>query len=340
MNSKERYDLTTRNLAEVLTEDGLNKLIESKKAPVVYWGTAPTGKPHVGYFLPMLKVADLLNAGWQVKILLADLHAALDNTPWEVLEKRYQYYARVIPLMIKALGVKEVKNLKFVKGSDFQLEKKYFEDLMKLSSYTSVKNAEKAGSEVVKQSDNPRLSGLIYPLMQVLDEEYLKVDAQLGGMDQRKIFVLARESMSKLGYEPRIELINPLVPSLVSGGKMSASNEKSKIDLLDTEKEIKQKINDADCVAGDSDNGVMAFVKFVIMVIKQDANEKFVVQRPEKYGGNLEYKNYEEVEKDFNDKKLHPLDLKNSIANEIVELLKPIQKQRKELEKLAKAGYS
>ena len=121
---------------------------------------------------------------------------------------------------------------------------------------------------------------------------------------------------------------------------MSASNEKSKIDLLDTEKEIKQKINDADCVAGDSDNGVMAFVKFVIMVIKQDANEKFVVQRPEKYGGNLEYKNYEEVEKDFNDKKLHPLDLKNSIANEIVELLKPIQKQRKELEKLAKAGYS
>jgi tyrosyl-tRNA synthetase len=36
--------------------------------------------------------------------------------------------------------------------------------------------------------DHPLLSGLIYPGLQALDEEYLKVDAQFGGTDQRKIF--------------------------------------------------------------------------------------------------------------------------------------------------------
>lgn len=41
--------------------------------------------------------------------------------------------------------------------------------------------ARKAGSEIVKQSASAPLSGLLYPVLQVLDEEYLKCDAELGG---------------------------------------------------------------------------------------------------------------------------------------------------------------
>lgn len=36
-------------------------------------------------------------------------------------------------------------------------------------------------------------SGLIYPVYQWLDEEYLKADAQFGGVDQRKIFISAEK---------------------------------------------------------------------------------------------------------------------------------------------------
>ena len=36
-------------------------------------------------------------------------------------------------------------------------------------------------------------SGLIYPVYQWLDEEYLKCDAQFGGADQRKIFMSAEK---------------------------------------------------------------------------------------------------------------------------------------------------
>ena len=113
----DRFELVKRNTAEIIEEKELRELLNKKKNPVVYWGTAPTGKPHVGYFLPMLKIADFLKAGFKVKILLADLHAALDNTPWEVLEKRYKYYKKIIPLIIRAVGV-DVKHLEIVKGSD------------------------------------------------------------------------------------------------------------------------------------------------------------------------------------------------------------------------------
>ncbi|MCK5043732.1 tyrosine--tRNA ligase [Candidatus Pacearchaeota archaeon] len=333
----EKFALVKRNTDEIIGEAELKKILDGKKKPVVYWGTAPTGKPHVGYFLPALKLADLIKAGFHVKILLADLHAALDNTPWTVLEKRYDYYAKIIPLMIQSIGA-DTKNLEFIKGSDFQLKSEYMFDVLRISSLTSVKGATKAASDVVKLGDNPKLSGLLYPLMQVMDEQYLEVDAQLGGVDQRKIMVLARESLPKLGYKPRVEIMNPMIPGLV-GKKMSASDEKTKIDLLDDEKTIGRKLNNAECVSGNPDNGVMAFLKYVIMTIKKDKKEKFVIERPEKYGGNLEYENYEKVEKDFIAKKLHPLDLKNAVVKELIEMLKPIQKKRKELEKLAKKAY-
>lgn len=333
----ERFKLVKRNTAEIIGEDELKNLLKKKKKPVVYWGTAPTGKPHVGYFLPSLKLADLLKAGFHVKILLADLHAALDNTPWLVLEKRYDYYAKIIPLMIQSIGA-DTKNLEFIKGSDFQLKPEYMFDVLQISSLTSVKGATKAASDVVKLGDNPKLSGLLYPLMQVMDEQYLEVDAQLGGVDQRKIMVLARESLPKLGYNSRIEIMNPMIPGLI-GKKMSASDEKTKIDLLDDEKIIIRKLNNAECVSGNPDNGVMAFLKYVIMTIKKDKNENFIIERSEKYGGNLEYKDYEKIEKDFIAKKLHPLDLKNAVAKELIEMLKPLQKKRKELERLAKKAY-
>jgi tyrosyl-tRNA synthetase len=337
MDIQKRLELIKRNTAEILTEEDLKALLKEKKNPVIYWGTAPTGKPHVGYFLPMLKVADFLKAGFKVKILLADLHAALDNTPWPLLEKRYEYYSKVIPMLIKSVGV-DVKNLEIIKGSDFQLQHDYVFDVLHMSSLVSVHDAHKAASEVVKMGDNPKLSGLIYPIMQAIDEQYLGADAQLGGTDQRKIMVLARENLPKLGYNPRVEVMNPLVPGLI-GKKMSASDEKSKIDLMDDEETVIQKLKNAECIAGEPDNGILAFLKYVIMPLKSDKKEKFIVKRDKKFGGNLEFSNYEPIEKLFVDKKLHPLDLKNAVAGEINKMLKIFRENKKALEKIASEAY-
>ncbi len=337
MNVDEKIKLVKRNTEEIIGEEELDKLLKTDKQLSCYLGTAPTGIPHVGYFLWALKMADLLRAGWKVKILLADLHAALDNTPWKVLDYRYDFYSKIIPLVIKAMGA-DISRLEFVKGSDFQLDKNYILDVFKMSTQASVRDCHKAASEVVKMGESPKLSGYIYPLMQAVDEEYLKVDMQVGGNDQRKIMVLARERLPKIGYKKRIEMLTPLIPGLI-GKKMSSSIAGSKIGLMDTPKQIKKKINSADFVEGNADNGVMAFLKHIVFIVKEDKNEKLLIKRPEKWGGNLEYSSYNELEKDVLDKKVHPMDVKMALANEITDMLSEIEDNRKELEEIERKAY-
>jgi len=336
MVDDKRVELIQRNLEEVIGQDELIKLVNSGKEICVYWGTMPTGSISIAYFFPMLKIADFLKAGLKVKILLADLHALLDGVDFDLVEKRYEYYKEAIILILRTIGV-DIKKLEFVKGSDFQLDKKYFNDLLKLSTFVSVHDSKKAASEVVKMGDNPKLSGLIYPLMQAIDEEYLKADIQFGGMDQRKIFVLARENLPKIGYKSRIELINPLIRGLV-GEKMSSSIESTKIDLIDDEETVIRKIKKADFTEGDVNNGIMALLKYFIFILKEDNKKNFIIERDEKYGGNLKYKNYSDLEKDVIAKKIHPLDLKNAVAIEINNLLENFRKSDK-LASLHKSAY-
>ncbi len=125
-----------RNCVEIIGEGELKKVVK-KKDFSLYWGTMPTGSVSFAYFFPMLKIADFLKAGVKVKILLADLHAALDGVDWKILDKRYKYYERAIILILKTIGV-NIKRLEFVKGSDFQLNKEYFHDLLKSSATESM----------------------------------------------------------------------------------------------------------------------------------------------------------------------------------------------------------
>jgi len=337
MNDKAQYDLITRNLQEVISPEELKSLLKKKKSPSVYWGTMPTGSISIAYFFPMLKIADLLKAGCKVKILIADLHAALDSVPWPMLEKRYNYYKEAIQLILKAIDV-DTKKLEFVRGSDFQLDKNYFHDVLKLSTISSIHDSTKAASEAVKtaQGDNIKLSGLIYPLMQALDEQYLDVDIQFAGIDQRKIQVYAREYLPKIGHKARIELMNPMIRGLI-GEKMSSSVESTKIDLLNDEKEVLSRLQKAEFIEGNGNNGVMALLKYFIFILKSDKNESLTIERPEKFGGNLIYKTYEQLESDVIRKKIHPLDIKNAVAKEISKILKKVQTPK--LKKLHKDAY-
>jgi tyrosyl-tRNA synthetase len=339
MDIDERMRIVTRNIQEVLTEEELRKLLQEKDHPAVYLGTTPTGRPHIGYFVWGIKLTDFLQAGFHVKILLADIHAALDNTPWDLLEKRYEYYSIVIPAMLEALGA-DLSRFEIVKGSSFQTKPEYVFDMWKLSGVVTVHDAHKAASEVVKMGDNPKLAGLIYPIMQALDEEYLGVDVQYGGVDQRKIFVLARESMPKVGYRARVHIMTPLVPGLTQGGKMSSSVKGSKIDLIDDEQTVLSKLRDAYCPEGEVEgNGVLAFAKHVLMTIKQDRGEELVIERPERFGGPVSFARYEDLEGAYAAKRIHPLDLKAAVAREVNLLLAPIRSRMQGKEHLIAAAY-
>ncbi|PFH46031.1 hypothetical protein AMATHDRAFT_70747 [Amanita thiersii Skay4041] len=356
----EKYNLITRRLQEVLGGDSIKAILAEGRSPKMYWGSAPTGRPHVGYFVPLTKIADFLRAEVEVTILLADVHAFLDNlkAPLELVAHRTKYYKHLLLAVFTSLGIPTSK-LRFVEGSSYQLTKEYSLDNYKLCAIVTEHDAKKAGAEVVKQVESPLLSGLLYPGLQALDEEYLGVDFQFGGVDQRKIFTFAELYLPRLGYRKRAHLMNAMVPGL-AGGKMSSSDPNSKIDFLDTPELVRKKIKAAFCEEGNvEDNGLLAFIEAVLIPISQLRLERlkgdallepglgdqrpfitdnapegtiFSIERDEKFGGPTHYASYEEIRKDFQEKTLHPKDLKASVANGIIRLLDPVRKAFEESE--------
>ncbi|KAH9273108.1 tyrosine-tRNA ligase [Batrachochytrium salamandrivorans] len=341
---EEKFELITRNLQEHLGGDRIKEIL-SQRDLKIYWGTATTGRPHIGYFVPMTKLADFLKAGCEVTILFADLHAFLDNqkAPWDLLKLRTSYYEATIKAMLTSIGV-PLDKLKFVVGTSFQLSKEYSLDVYRLLSMTTEHSAKKAGAEVVKQVDSPLLSGLVYPLLQALDEEYLGVDCQFGGVDQRKIFVYAEKFLPQLGYAKRAHLMNVMVGGL-SGSKMSSSEPESKIDLLDEPDSVVAKLKKAFCEEGNiNDNPILSFIKAVVFPVNSltNSNYTFVVERPEKFGGNSEFSTHLELEEAFRTKLVHPGDLKAAAAKAINSLLEPIREHFRnnvEMQKLIAEAY-
>ncbi len=331
MDIDERFRIIMRNTEEVLTPEDLKQVLEQDRVSA-YYGTAPTGPVHIGYFATLGKMFDLQSAGVETIVLIADVHAAMDDlkTKWEEIDLKAEYYERCFELAFPW----KVKP-RFVRGSSFQMTTDYLRDVLRASTFTTVKRAQRAASEVTRMK-NPKVSELIYPLMQALDEEYLKVDIQLGGREQRHIFALARELLPQLGYKKRVEIMMPLMASLKGPGtKMSASIPDSHIKVYESEESIRRKIRKAYCPEGVvKDNPIVQMCKYIIFPLMGSMK----IERPEKYGGDLEFNSYEELEEVYLKKELHPMDLKNAVADYLSEILKEVrsyfEKHRDLLEEL------
>jgi tyrosyl-tRNA synthetase len=161
-------------------------------------------------------------------------------------------------------------------------------------------------------------------VLQVLDEEHLKVDCQLGGVDQRKLFVAATEWLPKLGYRKRAHLLNPMVAGL-SGGKMSSSEEDSKIDLLDPPEKVSKKIRKAEAVPRViENNGIIALVEFVLLpAAALKGNKEFRVERRDEEP--LIYTDIKQLCEDYKNDILTPQLLKPAVAAGLISLMTPIQ---------------
>ncbi len=320
MNLIQKLELIKSNAEEILTEDELKNLLEKKKTPSAYIGITVTGPFHMGYLIPFGKLLDFDKVGIKNIILIADIHSSLDDlkAPWGELKERAEFFKKFIEL-----GFPWEHKPKFVLGSEFQLTKDYCLDMLKLSTLATVKRATRAASEVTRMKD-PKVSELIYPLMQSLDEEYLKVDIQLGGIDQRHILGFAREYLPKIGYKPRVEVMTPLIASLKGPGtKMSASIPESNIKVYDSEEDLRRKISKAYCPVGDiKENPIIQLCRYFIFPIKGQVS----VNREEKYGGKIVFKSFEKLQEEYVKGGLHPADLKLAVADELVKTFSRVRK--------------
>ena len=328
MDTAERAALVARHTEEVVTEDELETLLAETAEPTAYIGYAPTGEMHIGHFTTIRKLADFIDAGLDVTVLVADLHAHLDDekSPFELLDARSEYYRLAIEGMVAAAGA-DPDAVSFTRGTDYQLEEPYTLQLYRLLADTTISRAQRAGSEVVRQSDNPKLGGLVYTLMQSLDVAALDADIAYGGIDQRGIYMLAREELPDHGFDKPLCVFAPLLSGL-SGGKQSSSDRASGVFLTDDADTVAKKIDGAYCPAGEvADNGVLEYLQRLVFPVLAVRDDPLVVERPEEYGGDLSYDAYGELESDFVAGELHPADLKPAAAAAIDDVIAPVRER-------------
>ncbi|NOY11235.1 MAG: tyrosine--tRNA ligase [Archaeoglobi archaeon] len=322
MDIEDRLRLATRNVEEVVTVEELRSLLESGEELRAYVGYEPSGEIHLGHMMTVNKLMDLQEIGFEIVVLLADVHAYLNEKgDFEEIRKTAEYNRAAFI----ALGLDESR-AKFVLGSEYQLERDYVLDVLKMARMTTINRARRSMDEVSRRKEDPMVSQMIYPLMQALDIAHLGVTVAVGGMDQRKIHMLARENLPKLGYKVPVCMHTPILLGL-DGEKMSSSKG-NYISVRDDEETVKRKLRKAFCPERQVENNpVIDIMRYHIF----PRFEKVVIERDERFGGDVEYSSFEELAKDFAEGKIHPLDLKFNAARYLNILL---DNARKKLEKM------
>ncbi len=344
MDVDKRIKLASRGAVEVVTIDELRKLFETSGKVTGYIGYEPSGFFHIGWLIWAFKVKDLVEAGVKMTILEATWHAWINDKLGGVMEniKNDALYVRHV---LKALGLDENK-VNYVDAEELVSDKDYWAYVLKIAKSSTLARIRRALTIMGRKAEEAEtdFSKLIYPLMQVADIYYLDVDIALGGTDQRKAHMLARDVAEKLGRKKVIAIHTPLLTGLqgvkrmdvtkVSEEehaieyKMSKSKPGSVILVHDPPDDIRRKIRNAFCPPRQIKyNPIMEINKYLLF-----REEGFVlhIDRPSKYGGPIDVYSYDELEKLYVEGKLHPLDLKNATAEALIKLLEPIRRHFEE----------
>ena len=306
------YERVTRNTVEVVTDDDLRALL-ARPTRRVYAGYEPSGEIHLGHLVTINKLVDLQAAGFEVTVLLADLHAFLNRKgTMERVKELADYNKRCF----EGLGL---KNVTYVLGSDLQLSPDYQLLVLQLSQQITLNRATRSMDEVGRQMDHPTVSQMIYPIMQMADIALLKADAAVGGIDQRKIHMLAREHLVNFGYQAPVCIHTPILNGL--DGKKMSSSQGNYISVAESEEEILKKCQKAFCPPEIPENPVLQIFQHHVF----PRLPEITIKRPEKFGGDRTFTSYSDLESAYGKSEIHPLDLKKACGLSLVEILAPVR---------------
>ena len=364
MNKDKKLEIITNGCEEVLILEDLKSLLDAGVRLRHYIGFEISGLVHLGTgLMSMYKVKDFQDAGVECSVLLADWHTWINDKLGGDREKIKKvavgYFKEAMKASLKCVGG-DVKKLKFVLGSDlYHNNDKYWECFVDVSKHVSFGRIQRSITIMGrKEGGNVDFAKLLYPPMQVADIFIQGVNLTHSGMDQRKAHVVARDVALKLNVNPLVVKGNKTKPIAVhhplilglgkppfwpipkgkmqevwSALKMSKSKPNTCIFIHDEPAEIRKKINHAFCPEKEIEfNPILDWARHLIFR-KKDV--KLEIKRPNKFGGDVSYFDYESLKKDYADGKLHPMDLKKGVAEALVFLLEPARKHFK-TEKVAK----
>ncbi|TRM78648.1 tyrosine--tRNA ligase [Sulfolobus sp. A20-N-F6] len=340
MMSNHRLQLITRNVAEVITIDELKDKLDSNQQLKGYIGFEPSGLFHIGWLIWAQKLKDLIDAGVEMSILRATWHAWINDKlggDMNLIKLAADYTIEVL----RNFGIDTTK-LKVIDAEELVEDKNYWSLVLKVAKSASLARIKRALTIMGRKAEEAEIdaSKLIYPAMQVSDIFYLDLDLALGGTDQRKAHMLARDVAEKLGKKKVISIHTPLLVGLQGGQrmntiegleeddiqaeiKMSKSKPESAVFVNDPPEDVERKIMGAYCPKGVVENNpIIQIIKYIIFT----KYNSFKIERDIKYGGDIEFKSYEELEKMYIDGKIHPMDLKKATAKKLNEILDPIRR--------------
>lgn len=331
MDITEKVELIERPpTEEVVTHDELIELFKTNSSPKHYIGLEISGFLHLGSLISTgFKINDFVKAGVNCTIFLADWHTMINDKlggDWDTITKVSKYYADAFKLVCPDANI--------VLGSDlYDSRKEYWKEFMKFTKHMSLKRTMRTLTIMGRSEDESKidLAKLLYPPMQAVDIHSLDLDIVHAGMDQRKIHMLVREIFPKMNWKVPVAVHHKLLPGLSKPsdpndsqalGKMSKSDPNSGIFIHNTDDEIRTKIKKAWCEEANIQNNPLLDISKNVILHEFD---EMKVERPEKFGGNVNYSNYNQLESDFAAKKLHPTDLKQTVGNYLVKVVAPIR---------------
>ncbi len=326
MDVEERYALIARNTEEIITPEDLMEVLRNKNSPTGYIGFEPSGLVHIGWMVTAQKVKDFVDAGFTFIVFLADWHAYINDKLGGNIDN-IRVCAEYMKDCFEALGLPREK-VEYRLASEIMDDIDYWEMVMKVGKASSLQRVKRAMTIMGRNEDEAEVdsSKTMYPLMQAADLIFMDVDVAYAGLDQRRAHMLAREAAEKMGVKKAVAVHTPLLPGLKGGNrmdpvssKMSKSDPEGSLLIHDSPEDIKRKMGKAFCPPEAEGNPVLAICKFVIF----QRTDVMRFERPEKFGGNLELKSYDELELTYLAGKLHPMDLKNGTAAALAGILAP-----------------
>ncbi|MEK7635485.1 MAG: tyrosine--tRNA ligase [Patescibacteria group bacterium] len=356
MSINEKINFISRFTEEVLIPEDLEFLLSKNITLKHYIGFEISGKIHLGTGIAcMQKVKDFKDAGVEVNILLADYHTWINDKLGGDLENIKKaavgYFKEGLSVAYECIGGNP-KDLNFILGSDFYHNNdKYWATLIEVAKNTSLARMKRSITIMGrKEGEEVDFAKLLYPAMQVADIFVGGFHFSHAGIDQRKANVIARDAAKQLKISPLTigkEIIKPIAvhTHLISGlakpavwpvpdgakkeeiqtvMKMSKSKPDTCVFIHDSADEIRRKIKKAFCPEGIVEfNPIIDWTEYLFF----PREEKIVISRKSEYGGNLAISGIDELKKIFENKELHPNDLKNFVAEYLIELLKPARER-------------
>ena len=311
------------NLAEVITEGELRERIDSGKHLTHYIGFEISGYVHIGQgIMSALVIKDLQALGVKCTIWLADWHTAinhkLDGIKATAAKIGRGYFTEAMKACLLSVGA-DVDAVEFRLASDWYEKDamKYWDTVVHVMQNTTLARMQRSISIMGKEAgEDVEMASLLYPAMQVADIFYQDIDIAHASMDHRKAHVVMRD----VAKDPKpIAIHHPLIDSLTGDTKMSKSKPDSAVFIHDEPEDIERKIKKAFCEEKNIEkNPILNWTRHILFWNRQ---EPFSIEREEKHGGNVSFGTYAELESAYAAGDVHPLDLKATVAKELIALL-------------------